>query len=201
MWQHSDSSWQHLQHPPQIDNLPLYMRPKGNRGRIYHTISSVFSRKSSPVASSPESLLSTDTPAHLPEAISLSPQREKQRIYKSISSAFSGMSPPRAYSPKPFPSIPGDLPEVPDVDPGQVQLPEGESKIQGTDGALEVDVEGRSGDHKKQMFSDKMAPAQPQSESGGLLNVMGPLGDAKGPLANFNTTLLPLEGIQRPRAG
>ena len=90
-----------------MDSPPSSVRHNGNGKRIYHTISSVFSRKSSPVASSPEAPLSIEPPNFVPEAPilqpkspSLSPQRKRQRIYNSISSAFSTL---RADSPEPIP--------------------------------------------------------------------------------------------------
>src|ERR1700683_1510275 len=113
-----------------MDSPPSSVRPNGNGKRIYHTISSVFSRKSSPVASSPEAPLSTEPPNYVseapilqPKSPSLSPQRKRRRIYNSISSAFSRMSSLRADSPEP-------IPDDSELDQGQAPIQEAEDEIE-----------------------------------------------------------------------
>lgn len=88
------------------------MRLRAKRPRIYQSISSAFSRKSS---SSPESPPSQSTPSHLPAVptagnlslLSISTGRS-QRIYQSISSAFSRHTSPMQ-----------DLPEICSSTPAQ----------------------------------------------------------------------------------
>jgi len=70
-------------------------KPIGRGNRIYQSISSAFSRLSSPIADSLESPTSSGPTADLPEpptsdhpSPSLSPRRKRQRIYQSLGSAF-----------------------------------------------------------------------------------------------------------------
>jgi hypothetical protein len=85
------------------------MSPKGKRKRVYQSISSAFSRISSPRGDSPE-IQSVPTPD--PPSPYLTPQNKRQRIYQSFSSAFSKKASTRANSPEPTSPSPANLPEV-----------------------------------------------------------------------------------------
>jgi len=171
-----------------MDSPPSSVRPNRNGKRIYHTISSVFSRKSSPVASSPDAPLSIEPPNFVPEAPilqpkspTLSPQRKRQRIYNSISSAFSRMSSLRADSPEP-------IPDDSELDQGQAQIQKEEDEIEdqgfGLPRPMEVDREVEDVDCELTRVTD---PAQPQPTSSGPEVVGRSFDNAKGTFTSAPT--------------
>jgi hypothetical protein len=87
----------------------LDLSPNRKRLRIHQSLSSAFSRFSSPMAHSPVSPPSPGPASHLQEpptsdysTLSSILPKKRQRIYQSISSAFSKNKSPRAPSPEPF---------------------------------------------------------------------------------------------------
>jgi hypothetical protein len=92
-----------------MDSIPPAMRPKGKR-KVYQSISSAFSRMSSPRASSLE--MQSASIAGTLDNLPGSPRKKRQRIYSSLSSAFSRRSPSMANSPQPMSPSPVNLPEI-----------------------------------------------------------------------------------------
>src|SRR5882724_8669465 len=89
------------------------MRLKGKR-KVYQSISSAFSRISSPKNSLEiaTSIAGTGSPTSDPPFSSFHPRKKRQRIYQSISSAFSRSSSPMENSPQPTSPSPANLPEI-----------------------------------------------------------------------------------------
>lgn len=164
---------QHLQELQNSDSLPPSMRPKGKRQRVYQSISSAFSRLSSPILT--HSLIifpSAGTTTHLPEAStpdhhshSPSPARKRQRLYQSLSSVFSRCTSSRAYSPETFS-------EAISGDDNDMVVIEAEGNMQSIEQAApealeDVEDEGDSAQipRYEPAITNKNFPAQPQSES------------------------------------
>ena len=162
------------------------MRLRAKRPRIYQSISSAFSRKSS---SSPESPPSQSMPSHLPAVptagnpslLSISTSRS-QRIYQSISSAFSRHTSPMQDLPEICSSTPAQSPA-----PNPLPIPpqsEAECIVEPDWGNLEVmeEVEGQyNGDHcprHNEEINNKTDHAQLPSES----ESNGPSREAEAPV-------------------
>ena len=96
-----------------MDAIPPVMRVKGKR-KVYQSISSTFSRISSPKNSLEigTSIAGTGSPTSDLPSSSLHPRKKRQRIYQSISSAFSKRSSPMENSPQPTSPSPANLPEI-----------------------------------------------------------------------------------------
>ena len=155
--------------------IPPSMRPKGKGKRIYQSISSAFSRLSSPIAHSLESPPSSGPTANLPEPLtldhpspSLSPKRKRQRIYQSLISVFSRNTSPRPNSPDPFPPISADPPVFPNFALDDLLVPEQEDDQQSMEWRFEEPIEeeaekngGSSDPRQEQRNSNETGPAQP----------------------------------------
>jgi hypothetical protein len=100
---------EYLQDPPQLDTTPPAMSPNGKRKKVFQSISSTFSRMSSPRGDSPEIQSTPTSDSSFP---CLNPRKERQRIYQFFSSVSNKKTSPRENSPEPTSPSPANLPEV-----------------------------------------------------------------------------------------
>jgi hypothetical protein len=151
------------------------MRLKGKR-KVYQSISSAFSRISSPRNSLEiaTSIAGTGSPTSDLPSSSLHPRKKRQRIYQSISSTFSRRSSPMENSPQPTSLSPANLPEIFISPTNPSSTSEEEDDFRMIDEVLspmenEVEVEGGGSSLRPEPEIDEPSKtaAQPQSDTNG----------------------------------
>ena len=166
---------EYLQDPPQLDTTPPAMSPNGKR-KVFQSISSAFSRMSSPRG---DSLEIQSTPTSDPSSPCLHPRKKRQRIYQSFSSAFSKKISPRANSPEPTSPSPANLPEVFQSPSNPSSTPEEnddynmiEEVPRPMENEEEMEDSGYSLRREPEIDEPGTMSAQPQSDANGALTGM-----------------------------